>query len=100
MRQCSYFILTLPRSRLLFFSLNWDLQEAGIRKLGENWDLQEAGTGSLEKFGTCRKLDKSFISCLILELFRVMLNWDLQEAGSWSLEKFGNCRKLDCCMNV
>ena len=26
-----------------FFSLDWDLQEAGIRKLGENWDLQEAG---------------------------------------------------------
>ena len=26
------------------------------------------------------------MSCLILELFCVMLNWDLQEAGSWSLE--------------
>ena len=25
-----------------FFKLNWDLQEAGIRKLGENCDFQEA----------------------------------------------------------
>ena len=70
MRQCSYFILTLPRSRLLFFSLNWDLQEAGVRKIGENWDLQEAGQIMYVMF------DSGVVLCYV----------ELGLAGSWQLE--------------
>ena len=54
----------------LIFSLNWDLQEAGIRKLGENWDWQEAGQIMYVMF------DSGVVLCYV----------ELGLAGSWQLE--------------
>ena len=65
------FYFNTPRSRLpFFFSLNWDLQEAGIKKIGENWDLHEAGQIMYVMF------DSGVVLCYV----------ELGLAGSWQLE--------------